>query len=279
MKKNIKSVFSYTLLQFKDPYYQGFASSLSFYIILSIVPMLILLSQLLGVFGLSLETLGNLLSEYLSGEMAGIINSLMFFSGSTGSNIFFILLVVWSASKAQYSLVKMSSVTMLSQEEEQQTGFIIERVWALISIVIVMIAFAIGLVILVYGGLIFSFVVNILNSVLMIPTGSLSVTLWLVLRWPISFFVYFVLLLLNYYLMARRQFAIKIFLPGAAFASVGILLVTFFYSLYINYISNYDILYGALASIVALMMWVFLISWCLGVGLIINKAFIETENP
>ena len=141
-----------------------------------------------------------------------------------------------------------------------------------------MIAFTIGLVILVYGGLIFSFVIKVLDTLLLIPQDVLSGTLWLVLRWPVSFFVYFVLLLLNYYLMARRQFSIKIFLPGAAFASVGILLVTFFYSLYINYISNYDILYGALASIVALMMWVFLISWCLGVGLIINRAFLETKG-
>ena len=277
MKKNIKSVFTYTLAQFKDPYYRGFASSLSFYIILSIVPMLILLSQLLGVFGLSLESMGDLLSGYLSDEMSEIIKSLMFFSGSTGSNLFFILLVIWSASKAQYSLVKMSTVTMFSGEEEY-TGFFKERVWALVSVVIIMIAFTIGLVILVYGGLIFSFVIKVLDTLLLIPQDVLSGTLWLVLRWPVSFFVYFVLLLLNYYLMARRQFSIKIFLPGAAFASVGILLVTFFYSLYINYISNYDILYGALASIVALMMWVFLISWCLGVGLIINRAFLETKG-
>ena len=45
--------------QFSDPYYQGFAAQLSFYIMLSLVPTVIMLSQILGIMDISLEFLAN----------------------------------------------------------------------------------------------------------------------------------------------------------------------------------------------------------------------------
>ena len=35
--------------QFSDPYYQGFAAQIAFFIMLSLVPTIIVISQLLGI--------------------------------------------------------------------------------------------------------------------------------------------------------------------------------------------------------------------------------------
>ena len=43
--------------QFRDPYYQGFAAQMSFFIMLSLVPTLTVLSQLLGVLEIPLDFL------------------------------------------------------------------------------------------------------------------------------------------------------------------------------------------------------------------------------
>ena len=53
------------------------------------------------------------------------------------------------------------------------------------------------------------------------------------------------------------------------------MIATTIYANYISYSVNYDILYGAFASIVALMLWFYIISWILCVGMMFNKAWDE----
>ena len=62
-------------------------------------------------------------------------------------------------------------------------------------------------------------------------------------------------------------------LPGAVVATVGIMTVTWFYSLYISRATNYNVLYGALSNIVAMMLWFYLISWVLCIGMMFNKSW------
>lgn len=276
MKARLKETLLTGIQLIKDPYYQGFAAELAFYIILSIVPMLMLLSQLLGIFGLSLETLQKVMGSYLTEEMAGIIEQVLSFTTSSGSNIIFTLVVLWSASKAQFVLIRMGSYTM-SGGEITGGGFIKDRIRALVSIIMVIITIASGLILLVYGETIIKFVLTTLKEIAVLPPIWVVGDLWLILRWPIAFGIYFLVVWVNYALMFHKRISLKKVAPGALFASIGILLVSFIYGLYTNLIANYDLIYGALASLVALMMWIYFISWCLGGGLIVNRAWMENK--
>lgn len=276
MKARLKETLLTGIQLIKDPYYQGFAAELAFYIILSIVPMLMLLSQLLGIFGLSLETLQKVMGSYLTEEMTGIIEQVLSFTTSSGSNIIFTLVVLWSASKAQFVLIRMGSYTM-SGGEITGGGFIKDRIRALVSIIMVIITIASGLILLVYGETIIKFVLTTLKEIAVLPPIWVVGDLWLILRWPIAFGIYFLVVWINYALMFHKRISLKKVAPGALFASIGILLVSFIYGLYTNLIANYDLIYGALASLVALMMWIYFISWCLGGGLIVNRAWMENK--
>jgi len=276
MKDKLKNTLLTGIQLIKDPYYQGFAAELAFYIILSIVPMLMLLSQLLGVFGLSLETLQRVMGEYITADMSQIIEQILSFTTSSGSNVIFTLVVLWSASKAQFVLIRMGSYTM-SGGEITGSGFIKDRIRALISIIMVITTIASGLILLVYGEVIIKFVLSILKELVVLPPEWVIGDLWLVLRWPVAFGIYFLVVWVNYALMFHKRISLKKVAPGAMFASIGILLVTFLYALYTNLIANYDLIYGALASVVALMMWIYFIAWCLGGGLIVNRAWMENK--
>lgn len=278
MKVKIKNTLLSGLQLIKDPYYQGFAAELAFYIILSIVPMLMLLSQLLGVFGLSLEVLQSVMGEYITEDMSEIIEQVLSFTTSSGSNIVFTLVVLWSASKAQFVLIRLGSYTM-SGGEITGGGFIKDRIRALVSIIMVIGSIASGLILLVYGEIIVKFLLSTLKELFVLPPlWAAAGDLWLVLRWPIAFGIYFLVVWVNYALMSHKRISLKKVAPGAMFASVGILLISFLYALYTNLIANYDLIYGALASVVALMMWIYFISWCLGGGLIVNRAWMENKS-
>ena len=57
---------------------------------------------------------------------------------------------------------------------------------------------------------------------------------------------------------------------GAIFATGGWIIITMVYSYYINNYANYSIFYGALANIVILMLWVYLLSYIFVIGLAMN---------
>ena len=54
------------------------------------------------------------------------------------------------------------------------------------------------------------------------------------------------------------------------------LVVTIVYSVYANYTVNYDIIYGSLASMVALLFWFYFLSWVLCLGIVFNKVWKDT---
>lgn len=282
MREKYKSALTRGFILFRDPYYQGFAAQLAFFIILSIVPMLMLLSQLLSIFDLSFDKLEKVFGQYISVDVLSFAMDLLKFNTGVTSNILFTVIALWSASRAQFALIRMGSYTMSGGRDAGYRGYgfiegyIKARLRALLSIIITLVTFTAGLIVLVYGEIIFKVVLATLTHLLNID-ATFS-TIWLFIRWPIAFAVYFLVIWINYSLMSYKRIPMKDVVPGAVFASVGIILVTFLYALYTNYMSGYNIVYGALAAIVALMFWVYFISWCLGLGLICNRAWSEASE-
>ena len=63
---------------------------------------------------------------------------------------------------------------------------------------------------------------------------------------------------------------------GSLFTTIGILIVTYLYSLYVTYVAHYDVLYGGLAHFVILMIWLYLLSYIVVIGIAFNVE--EYEN-
>jgi membrane protein len=66
---------------------------------------------------------------------------------------------------------------------------------------------------------------------------------------------------------------VRAVLPGSIVATVGIMLVTWIYSLYTSRATHHNIIYGAFSTIVAMMLWFYLISWVLCIGMMFNKSW------
>ena len=64
IRARIFKMFILGFKQLKDPYYQGFAAQVAFYLLLSIVPIFLLITQLLGIFDISMESALKLVEEY-----------------------------------------------------------------------------------------------------------------------------------------------------------------------------------------------------------------------
>ena len=57
---------------------------------------------------------------------------------------------------------------------------------------------------------------------------------------------------------------------GAIFTTICFIIGTKIYSLYVNNYANYNALYGGLASIVVLMIWIYFLSLVFTIGIALN---------
>ena len=102
--------------------------------------------------------------------------------------------------------------------------------------------------------------------------------LWTYFRWPLAGALYFFTVSNNYYSLPYNKLKFKEVIPGSIFGAVGMLVVTIVYSVYVNYSVNYDIIYGSLASFVALLFWFYFLSWALCLGIVVNKVWKDTKD-
>ena len=91
-----------------------------------------------------------------------------------------------------------------------------------------------------------------------------------VLKGPISWFIIFLFIKIIFTMAPDKKIQAKEVNKGAIFTSVGFVIVTYIYSAYTTNIAKYDVFYGNLASIVVLMIWFYLLSYIITIGLAFN---------
>lgn len=247
--------------QFDDEYYVGFAAQIAYFFFMASMPTIIVLSQLLGIFDISLDFIKGWFERHIDSNVSRYVMGLFDAPSVRLTNVFMVILALWAASSLVFSLSRLTSYTL--SEGAYKFNFWTERLKAIPTVALVIISITFSLVIFVYGEQLF-------NRVF---AKSVFLKILFALKIPIAGALFFSMVLVNYYLLPRIRVPIRSILPGAAIASVGIMLVTVVYGLYIGYVSNYNILYGSFANIVALMLWFYLISWVLCIGMMFNKAW------
>ena len=274
-KKRLGKMLLLGFKQMKDPYYQGFAAQVAFYLLLSITPIFLLMTQILGVFGISVESALRLIEAYTGKQMSSMLNALFRFKSAGASSIVFAFIALWAGSRASFSIMRITNYT-LTDGRSTGRNYFIERFRAVRTILVTIFTIVFSIVILAYGKLILEVIVSALG----LPAGEYLDNVWMFLRWVLGFALYFMMVTYNYYLLTTERVKFKRILPGSLFASIGMLIVTLCYSKYANSLADYDILYGALSSVVAIMFWFFLLAWVLFLGVLFIKVWDESaEKP
>lgn len=271
IKNRIKQMVLLSIKQFGDPYYQGFAAQIAFFIMLSFVPTVIVTTQLLGFMNINnLDVVQNWINDYVTSDMGDSIRGLLQNKSSIGNNISLVILAIWAASRAQFAIMRIANYTYSGS---RTTGnFWRERLRSLRTMFFTILVLVFIIVALVYG-----------KKILYVFVGKLVEEYWITwiwdwFRWPLVAACYFFTILINYYVMPIQRLSFKELMPGTIFGALGMLIVTFFYSSYTQYIVNYNIIYGSMSSVVALLFWFYFLAWVLVIGVMINKVFKDTRK-
>jgi membrane protein len=103
---------------------------------------------------------------------------------------------------------------------------------------------------------------------------GLAVTI-LTLRWPVSFLALYLMAFLSYYILpdlrGNEKYKRKSALPGTIFFTTFWLIGSWGFSIYVNNLSTYNLVYGTIGAFFILMIWLYYTSILLLIGGEINS--------
>ena len=307
MKKKLVKISRLTVKKVFDPFYAGAAAEVSFFLLLSLVPATILLAQVLNLFTISLDAIRDVLFSYLSEEVLEIITPLLNYRASATVSVLLIILALWSGSRALFSMMRIANYALHggSPFTNPFAGYVRVRIRAILAVILVLATMVFTINILVFGEVYIEIAVKYLIDFLGQDTDFRSI--WYTLRWIIAFALYFLMVSSIYFILPTRtkeyskqkssskfknllqviaewlnnqKTMYKMILPGSVFSTVTMLIATWVYAYYVRNIafSNFNILYGSLSSIVVLLIWFYVLSFILIIGIQLNAAIQEYNN-
>ena len=245
------------------------AAASAFYMFLSLVPFVALLTAIIPYTGLSQETLFDAIERYIPAALQAIIESVVddiyFASGAVLP--LSILLTIWLSSRAFSALIR--GIEDIFHSPKYSTFLRRSLIACFYTIGMIAVAIVV-LALMVFSKEIY----DLINTHL--PAISPALALLLKLRFVVAFLILAIVFLAIYKGVPGVKMKLAHLLPGAAGASAAWLLFTWLFSLFIRY-ANYST-YGSLATIVISLLWMY---WCMYIillGASVNQFIREAHD-
>jgi membrane protein len=150
-------------------------------------------------------------------------------------------------------------------------GLVKERMIAFLLVVLAGIPMVFASILLVFGNQIEAWIVYHVGHEL----GPYVLGLWTALRWIIAGLTSIAVIGLIYHHGVPRTQPWHRVLPGAALATVLWFASTLVFGFYLRYFANYDVIYGSVATAIALLLWLYIVS----VAVLIGAEFNAVRYP
>ena len=257
----------------------GRSAELAYFFLLSIFPLLLVLTALLGHMVDEGSELRASLFEYLQAVIPdpaafGLIrDNLVEISSARGGKLSLgIVLAVWASSRGVDAIGRGLSCAYESRY--------VRPLWArkAVSLALALsftILLALGLVLVFYGGAIARTVASRLDY-----GGSFLLQAWGWLQRPLAvLFVLFAFdLLYNFAAGGLRRRGLRWFTPGAIVGVTVWLAASFALKIYLSQVAVYTRVYGSLGAVIILLLWFYLTGFAILVGGEVNAAILGAEN-
>lgn len=257
------------------------AAALSFYFILATLPALMLILSLLSFFSLqeleqqlllllqqAPEDVQKILLKGLrelkaNGSAAAAADGSGGKSSSSGIQVqvlsLAVLAGVWTLSSGITAAVR--HIYNVHKSNKRKQGPVADRLSSMLLILILSISGLSALLFLVLGRTLRK--LALLNQ-LPIPSDLVFETF----NFLTIFTLIFIATLSLYRLSTKENF--KSLLPGAIFTSIGTLLLSHMFGLYVKNVAQYSAIYGSLAAVIVMLFWFYIIGFILILGAHIN---------
>lgn len=256
-----------TVKQMHIPLHAAYAA---YFIVLAVFPALVLILSVLRYAGMEVRGLVELLDDILPSTMAEGAEELIYstYRNSSGAMVgVSAVTALWSASRGIYGLLTgLNAVYGVSENR----GYIYTRSISVVYTFVFILILLLTLVLHVFGNSIINLMRQVDNPVVIFFTDLIDLRFFLLLFLQSLVFTLMFMVLPN-----KRRSRFMESLPGGVLSSLGWLVFSDIYSIYVENFSKYSTIYGSVYGIAITMLWLYCCMSILFYGGALNRYLID----
>ena len=243
------------------------AAALTYYLTLSVFPVLICLSLLLGSFKIDPASVESLLDGvFPSGTIDLIEDYLSYVNTNNSPTLFWAgIILLFTTSSGAFRCITTTMVDI--QGRALFSGF-----WGTLFSFVFSIIFLVMMYLSVAVVITGKWFINWLQNYFHI---SWFLFQWHWLRFIFLFAVMFLIIYIIYWLCTPKKIDHRVF-TGAFVSAIAVIVISIIFSAFITYSSRYSLVYGSLVSVIIMMVWLYACATTLLSGNLLN--FVLNKN-
>lgn len=224
---------------------------LAYFFILSLFPLLMLISQIIGRFNLKSEEVTWMIKDIIPPNVLDItLDYLEFVNETTSAGLFTFsaLFSVYLASKAITSLIY--ALNKAYRIDIHTTNFH-KKVLAFVVTLFVILSIIVSLILITVGRPLLLKISTFLNL------DFLFIETWSLIRWGVAFSTLFLTLFTIYNIIPFKTFPRRYNIAGVLFTLTSWFILSIGFAYYVNNISNYYNIYGSLGAVILMLLFLY----------------------
>lgn len=248
------------------------SAALTYYLLFAIFPLLIFVSTLLGILELDVDSIVTGLRQIVPGDVAEVVRGyLEYVSGNASRQLMWFSLVfsIWFPMRATgcllHSLRKAFGKGQPKNILLDQLKIFLFAIWLMVSIGLTLLMITVGRRALYF-----------VSGIITVPDGFIN--LWSKLRFVAVALLMFVLVTVLYMLALGRRCPLREVAPGVAVSLAAWMLLSLAFSYYVENLAHYTQLYGSIATIVVVLLWLYMSGTVLILGGELNAVVLHRRT-
>ena len=244
----------------------------AYFFVLSMIPIILLLLAIIQYTPVTkadvMTAVVNLFPETnMQDFMVGIVNEV--YNQSKTVIPITAIVALWSAGKG---VLAVSTGLNCAYELRETRNYVFLRIRASIYTILFIAAIVMALVLSVFGNNISIFIYH------KIPFLAETTDMIMRLRTVISFVAMTGISLLVYHFLPNRKLPFRDLILGSIFCSLGWLVISFVFSMYLTIFKGFSGLYGSMTAIILVMLWLYFCMYVMLLGGLINCIWVDAKR-
>ena len=248
------------------------SAALTYYLLFAIFPLLIFISTLLGLLELDIAYITSVLEPLFPADVLNVVRSyLEYVSANPSRQLLWFSLVfsIWFPMRASgclmHSLRKAFGRSAPESLWRSQLRILLFTVWLIVVI-------AVTLCLVVVGRTVLEFVGRFVS------VTEAFITAWSSLRFVVLALVMVVTLVVLYMLSQGQRRPLREVLPGVASSLAAWMVLSMAFSYYVETMGRYSVLYGSIATVIVVLLWLYMSGQVLILGAEFSAALLDKER-
>lgn len=265
----LKSILMHLIRIIRDPAMLFLPGNLAFFLVLSIFPILTLIGFIASFFSMSVHL--PLISDILPSNIVDILIPYVQGRGFDRNVGLFVIIGFILASNGADAIV-IASNTLYGIPN---SNYLKRRIKDFFLIILIISLFLFLILFLTFGNQLLNYLMQYVNNEYLY---KLIYKIFVLLKWPFAMFIIFFNVKIIYTIAPDSKIYSRTTTEGALFTTVAWSVATSIFTYYVKHFSHYGLFYGSLSNIIVLILWIYLLSYILVIGIAINVQRYNIKN-